>query len=621
MPWLKTRKRPSIDLGAYRAQIVKSNLDRENPLIKNIIAETGQIAQTWPNLKLDELKALTEKLQQTVSTATGEVVPLGDVSFLTVDPQNPKKVVETGITWEKATVKPDMENFVVETINQVLNDEEVRLDDDLTYTDLAEALTSFLAASHDLGGFAYQELPELPSEEKYVEAVENNQVIHLLPKRLIVSEAAPVGQQANEQASNADVQATPTKPEVKSSEAASEAVSVTSQLSSETTLAAAANEELVKVQPATQSITSPDNSTVTIASLIKAFKVNTSFFKALPIDERQTVVPEQDNYVDVMMARETQEANTFMQQTTDKVADAYRETLTQNIADVHEDTQAIDELLATDWQTPVKQQVTQRHTKDYGERLDNSLQALESDYQQAVADEEQRHTQTLAKLEQNLTADKAKTTEKLTADRDQIIQHEIAQIITTQTQYIEQEVQQLRYNQAEFKRHKVIDQIVAGQKEANELLTKAYRKLSSGLEERRQEFMKEHEQALAIRQDSDLAQAEKERLQFANAEVLNLEERHDQLKSVRMDLEGQIGQLQAESSKWQFRAETAQEDLERVKQQLDTVNQQYEHRLQSDQVDLAQHQQLAQQARQAKLAKWLHPFKSRQKDTEHVSQS
>ena len=612
MPWLKTRKRPSIDLGAYRAQIVKSNLDRENPLIKNIIAETGQIAQTWPNLKLDELKALTEKLQQTVVTATGEIVPLGDVSFLTVDPQNPKKVVETGITWEKATVKPDMENFVVETVNQVLNDEQVRLDDDLTYTDLAEALTSFLAASHDLGGFAYQELPELPSEEKYVEAVENNQIIHLLPKRLIVSEAAPVGQQANEQASNDDVQATPTKPEVKSSEAASESVSATSQASSEAT-PAVVNDEPVKAQF--------DNSTVTIASLIKAFDVKTSFFKTASIDEQQVVVPESDNYVDVMMARETQEANTFMQQTADKVADAYRETLTQNIADVHEDTQAIDELLATDWQTPVKQQVTQRHTKDYGERLDNSLQALESDYQQAVADEEQRHTQTLAKLEQNLTADKAKTTEKLTANRDQIIQHEIAQIITTQTQYIEQEVQQLRYNQAEFKRHKVIDQIVAGQKEANELLTKAYRQLSSGLEERRQEFMKEHEQALAIRQDSDQAQAEKERLQFANAEVLNLEERHDQLKSVRMDLEGQIGQLQAESSKWQFRAETAQEDLERVKQQLATVNQQYEHRLQSDQVDLAQHQQLAQQARQAKLAKWLHPFKSRQKETEHVSQS
>ncbi len=612
MPWLKTRKRPSLDLGAYRAQIVKSNLDRENPLIKNIIAETGQIAQTWPNLKLDELNALTEKLQQIVATATGEVVPLGDVSFLTVDPQNPKKVVETGITWEKATVKPDMENFVVETVNQVLNDEQVRLDDDLTYTDLAEALTSFLAASHDLGGFAYQELPELPSEGKYVEAVENNQIIHLLPKRLIVSEAAPVGQQANEQDSNADVQVTPTKQEVKSSEAASESVSATSQASSEAT-PAVVNDEPVKAQF--------DNSTVTIASLIKAFDVKTSFFKTASIDEQQVVVPESDNYVDVMMARETQEANTFMQQTADKVADAYRETLTQNIADVHEDTQAIDELLATDWQTPVKQQVTQRHTKDYGERLDNSLRALESDYQQAVADEEQRHTQTLAKLEQNLTADKAKTTEKLTADRDQIIQHEIAQIITTQTQYIEQEVQQLRYNQAEFKRHKVIDQIVAGQKEANELLTNTYRQLSSGLEVRRQDFIQEHEQALGIRQDSDQAQAAKERLQFANAEVLNLEERHDQLKSVRIDLEGQIGQLQAESSKWQFRAETAQEDLERVKQQLATVNQQYEHRLQSDQVDLAQHQQLAQQARQAKLAKWLHPFKSRQKATEHVSQS
>ncbi|WP_165314812.1 hypothetical protein [Weissella sagaensis] len=362
------------------------------------------------------------------------------------------------------------------------------------------------------------------------------------------------------------------------------------------------------------------DSTLTIAKLIQAFQVKTSFFKTKPLDGKQTVVPESDDYVDVMMVRETKEANVFMQQTADKVADAYRETLTQNIADVHEDTQAIDDLLTTDWQTPIKQQVTQRHTKDYGDRLDNSLAALDNDYQQAVAEEEQRHEQTLTKLEQQLATDKAKTTAKLTGDRDQIIQHEIAQIITTQKQYIEQEVQQLRYNQAKFKRHKVIDQIVAGQKEANDLMTKAYRQLSSDLEVCRQDFIKEHEHALAIREDSDKAQAEKERLQFANAEVLNLEKRHDQLKSVKMDLEGQIGQLQAESSKWQFRAETAQEDLERVKQQLVEVNQQYEHRLQSDQVDLAQHQELAQQACQAKLAKWLHPFKNRQKETKHVSQ-
>src|SRR5699024_12417978 len=110
--------------------------------------------------------------------------------------------------------------------------------------------------------------------------------------------------------------------------------------------------------------------------------------------------------------------------------------------------------------------------------------------------------------------------------------------------------------------------IVAGQKEANDLMTKAYRQLSSDLEVCRQDFIKEHEHALAIREDSDKAQAEKERLQFANAEVLNLEKRHDQLKSVKMDLEGQIGQLKAESSKWQFRAEKDREDLERVKQQL-----------------------------------------------------
>ncbi|MCS9984422.1 hypothetical protein EFL35_05485 [Weissella paramesenteroides] len=615
MHWLKSKKRqPPVDLGDYRAQVVKSTLDSDNPLIKQLLADTGQVTQTWPNLKLDELKTLTEKIQQNVAIATGEVVPLGDISFLTVDPKNPKKTVETGLTWENAVVRGDMENFVVETVNQVLNDEQVRLADDLTYQELTDALTAFLTASHELGGLTDQDLPTLPSEDEYIEAVEHNELFNRLPQRLVVRDE-PTTDKPEQTVKSSQPQSETTLSEA-SSQAANDAEPASAVSQAATAVADAASVATQPVMPAAATA----DSTLTIAKLIQAFQVKTSFFKTKPLDEKQTVVPESDDYVDVMMVRETKEANVFMQQTADKVADAYRETLTQNIADVHEDTQAIDDLLTTDWQTPIKQQVTQRHTEDYGDRLGNSLAALDNDYQQAVAEEEQRHEQTLTKLEQQLATDKAKTTAKLTGDRDQIIQHEIAQIITTQKQYIEQEVQQLRYNQAEFKRHKVIDQIVAGQKEANDLMTKAYRQLSSDLEVCRQDFIKEHEHALAIREDSDKAQAEKERLQFANAEVLNLEKRHDQLKSVKMDLEGQIGQLQAESSKWQFRAETAQEDLERVKQQLVEVNQQYEHRLQSDQVDLAQHQELAQQARQAKLAKWLHPFKNRQKETKHVSQ-
>ncbi|GEP74048.1 hypothetical protein [Weissella thailandensis] len=264
---------------------------------------------------------------------------------------------------------------------------------------------------------------------------------------------------------------------------------------------------------------------------------------------------------------------------------------------------------------PVKDQIKQRHTKDYGERLGKSIQALDSDYKQAVADEEQRHEQTLTKLEKQLKRDKEKTTVKLTVDRDHIIQNEIAQIITTQKQYIEQEVQQLRYNRAEFKRHKVIDEIISDQKEANELLTNNYRSLANGLEERRQSFIKEHEQALVTRQASDEAQAEKERYKLENANVLNLEERRDHLEKMKLDLEGQVVQLQADASKWQFRAETAQEDLDRMKQQVADLNKQYEQRLKSDRIDLEKHQQLTQQARQAKLDKWLHPFKFRQQNT------
>lgn len=47
----------------------------------------------------------------------------------------------------------------------------------------------------------------------------------------------------------------------------------------------------------------------------------------------------------------------------------------------------------------------------------------------------------------------------------------------------------------------------------------------------------------------DEAQAEKERYKLENANVLNLEERRDHLEKMKFDLEGQVGQLQADASR------------------------------------------------------------------------
>lgn len=120
MSWFKSEKKDKKHTElSYQAQFVNPKLDRENPIIQQIISETGNLAQTWPNIQLDELKLLTEKLQQNVTITTGEVVRLGSITFLTPNPANPKKLIETGLTWEDATVKANMENFVIETVNQV----------------------------------------------------------------------------------------------------------------------------------------------------------------------------------------------------------------------------------------------------------------------------------------------------------------------------------------------------------------------------------------------------------------------------------------------------------------------------------------------------------------------
>ena len=77
MSWFKPEKKVKKHTElSYQAQFVNPKLDRENTVIQQIINETGHLAQTWPNIQLDELKALTEKLQQDVAITTGEVVAL-----------------------------------------------------------------------------------------------------------------------------------------------------------------------------------------------------------------------------------------------------------------------------------------------------------------------------------------------------------------------------------------------------------------------------------------------------------------------------------------------------------------------------------------------------------------
>lgn len=73
-----------------------------------------------------------------MAIVTGEVVPLGTVMYLIADPESGKSQ-ETGLSWGDAKIRPDMENFVIETVNQVLNDEEVRVDDSITYNQLKNA--------------------------------------------------------------------------------------------------------------------------------------------------------------------------------------------------------------------------------------------------------------------------------------------------------------------------------------------------------------------------------------------------------------------------------------------------------------------------------------------------
>ena len=596
MSWLFKKRDPSKDLGEYYAQITNDDLDFDDPIVQGIRESLGGLT-SWPDLSMSQLKKLTEGLQEQLAKSRGDVVQLGTVNYIAVDPDT-GKAQETGLSWDNARILPSMKNFVIETVSQVFNDEDIRIDDDVTYEQIANALSQLIAAAESLGGFAADDLPKLPSLDEYTTAVETNQKLQIQPMKLVEmptevfeepvqeypqensnedKEDYEFGAFAGEEMDVADSSDEPL-PGLLPTAPGAPVVPVAPVGTSDQDMEPTPEDDVSSLPSSGTAVTSEVkpkivNTELALADKINQFQVVATGFKVDQSLADRVVTPEDDAYIDVMMAREKLIANDLLKNSASKQTSLIQKQLLQAIEDVKLDNEGLDELLSSDWQTPIKQKITQKHTQVFDERLKATQQNLTDAYAQDVDQENKRHEATLADLKRQYESDQNKAITQSEVQRDQLIQTEMTQAINQQTLYIEREVAELRRKTDEIIAHRLADSMAEKAKVSDEFMNAELQDFVAGLEVRRTELVAEHEEALEQRRSKDEAAALKLQAERENHDVAQLEASKQALETERTSLHAKIVELQGKAAKWQNQAEGNQAELERLMRRLSETTQ------------------------------------------------
>jgi len=567
MSWKFLKRDPSNEMGAYFVEIQNDEIDFDNALIAEIVKDLGGL-ETWPRLTLQEFKDFTEQLRVKMALGSGEIVEIGDVTYLMVNPDT-HKVQDTGLSWDGAAVPPNMQNFVISSIEQVLNDPDIRVDEQIGYTMLQNAMVQLISAAETLTDLDAGDMPVLPDEEAYTTALEGNQTLHVTPRKLTDGPQVTTASEQPDVSEESDV-SIPTPESLKAPEPPAPSVPMVSvpTVPGTSTIPQAPKTDTesqlsAPAAPKTRVSREPKRAD-TLTDKIQQFKVTAPSFA---VDEHLltgVINPEDDGYVDVMVARQKAAANQMMARTAEDLTAATHQELLAAASKATLNTEAIDKLLSDDWQAPLSNKIAHKQQQAFANRLAETKKNLTAVYDENVSREKQRHENTLSELQRQFDADMDKMTVQNELDRDRSIQAETAQAIAQQSLYIDKEVATLRQQAEDVATHKIIDDMVKRQTQVERVLADTFDNMSADIEQDRQQFLVEHERALEKRQTADEASAKKKQAEIANHDLQQLESSKHSLEAERVNLQEKVVKLQAESAKWQAQAEGTQSDLERL---------------------------------------------------------
>jgi|GEM_PF-6830584 len=571
------KKRPAEDkLGVYHVQVTREELNFDSDLISDIASEVGA-SDTWPSMSLDVFNKFTKALQQQVAQATGEIISIGDISYLTID-QNSRKPSETGLSWDNAEVRADMENFVIETANQVFNDEDVRVDESISYDMLKGALATLISAAQKLTDLSEGDLPVLPTVDEYTNAVETNQQIKVLPRKLVegpqtvnlttpeIKHEEPIKEPVVEVSKPEIVPDSGVVQPVMSSVAPivpTAAIAVSSEEKPELEKPAEQMSSNNAPVPEKNHVAEPSDELI-VKSMIKQLEAKPQLFVINEALLNKTVAPEDEAFVDVMMAREQQIANGFMIGAAEKMTAKAQQQLLKNTAALSLNNESIDKLLASNWQDTIIDRIKQKRTQTYADTLSTTKQNLQDNYEFEIEQERLRHEQTLAQLKQKFDSDITNAVNQSESSRDQVIRQDSELALEQQKVYIDKEVVQLKQQVSELVKHRVLDAVISREGWLAEAMQEQFDQMQQELSANRQQFVAEHVKAMETRQAADIAQTQKLHAETAGKNISALEMRKSALESEKLTLQQDLNRVSADSSKWQTEAENSHSENERL---------------------------------------------------------
>ncbi|MDF9298723.1 hypothetical protein [Weissella fermenti] len=570
--WGKKKKtflnrNPSTTVGDnYFGRFANDVFDPDaDEIVSDIVNKLDGLIDSFPDISLTNLNQLTESIKNDIVNQTGKPFPLGTIEFLKIDSES-GKVVETGLEWTDAIISVGSENFVVETLKSIFNSQSTRMNDEITFSELANGTNEFIEAAKKYAQMADDDLPNVPTETDYDTAVRQNVPLKLVSQKFIQKEPKSdtnkrTSAESQKQGHAPSSSSAPSSESVASPSLAnslSKAASFNSAQAS--TVASAGSEdtnhaELKKPKSGFVPKQVSHERSLSAYQLLNGIQINVPQFK---LNENVGTVgsPEQDNYVAAALNAEMNQANTFLKETGKAFTDAIKASASQTLQRAEtQRSNKINDLKSVDGSELIAQKLNRDLTKKYDQKLIDASNQAESSKVAAIEAENRRHDEELARIEsnyQNSLSNLALTNKnEKEAEFNNLLPVRQSEWRDNQDKEIAEFVENFDI-QVSAKICQFINEKYA---QASNEMKAAFEDLTKQLTDKRSALVKEHQEALNAKQKADEAYTNRE-------EVQDIEQKNESLRNSQRQM---IANHTKELSK-------KDEEIAKLKDQLDVAN-------------------------------------------------
>ncbi|MBS0949209.1 hypothetical protein JK159_02275 [Weissella minor] len=534
----KFKRHPPRVADDYFAQFSEDAIDLNSDMFTDVLQKAPSLKETWPYVSLSDLNRLIRALKNDFAVPTSRVIELGTVTYLQNDEQT-GEAVETGLTWQNAKVTADSDNFVVETVRETLNDPDTRQDDDVSYDQIRDVFLDLLNAAEKYVPLDMNELPNLPDEDEFIQAVQQNQP-------LVIEEIQYWN--ADEQKSGSDSEILqPDKPsdsyQTDSNVVEPEHHNVESKASSSVIFEGpevASNSELevqsslldglgepplepmedtnteIREQTPDISANTPEVSfdgqssesvpvvtrlgrhqVLTNAELLDELAFDYPTFTIDPALVDASLNASDSKYVVSEMEKEKREANIYLKQSADEFVFEIKAKLKDLIDDTDFQKQR-DQLIDADWQDDMKAEVAAQVDAQFKQTVDQRLKQINQSNQQAVTAENQRHADALQALENQQAEQLSEAKAELNTQKAQLTTtQQTAKIQETQA-YLNQQLSALQTKHDRKVSELLIDANATFVSDATNSLQAGFKAIKDYLKKREAELQSAHDAAVKV---------------------------------------------------------------------------------------------------------------------------